>query len=105
MTQEEQGKHAFFLSLAALLGEKVFNFGELLAHKVSDCGYLLTGKSSLFFAFFVFCERENRHRFFIFYGEWENRHWFLIFYGERENRHCFFIFLMNGKIVIVFSLF
>jgi hypothetical protein len=32
--KEEQAKHAFFLSLAALLGEKVFNFGELLAHKV-----------------------------------------------------------------------
>jgi hypothetical protein len=39
MTQEEQGKHAFFLSLAALLGEKVFNFGELLAHKVSATGF------------------------------------------------------------------
>ncbi len=34
--QEEQAKHAFFLSLAALLGEKVFNFGELLAHKVTS---------------------------------------------------------------------
>jgi len=36
MSKEEQAKHAFFLSLAALLGEKVFNFGELLAHKVLD---------------------------------------------------------------------
>lgn len=31
---EEQAKHAFFLSLSALLGEKVYNFGELLAHPV-----------------------------------------------------------------------
>ena len=36
MSQEEQAKHAFFLSLAALLGDKVFNFGELLAHKVLE---------------------------------------------------------------------
>jgi len=36
MSQEEQAKHAFFLSLAALLGDKVFNFGELLAHKILD---------------------------------------------------------------------
>jgi len=36
LTKEEQAKHAFFLSLAALLGDKVFNFGELLAHKVLD---------------------------------------------------------------------
>jgi len=34
LTQEEQAKHAFFLSLAALLGDKVFDFGELLAHNV-----------------------------------------------------------------------
>jgi len=31
---EEQAKHAFFLSLAALLGEGVYNFGELLAHPI-----------------------------------------------------------------------
>jgi len=36
LSQVEQAKHAFFLSLAALLGDKVFNFGELLAHKVLD---------------------------------------------------------------------
>eukprot|EP00092_Neocalanus_flemingeri_P029663 GFUD01032209.1.p1 GENE.GFUD01032209.1~~GFUD01032209.1.p1 ORF type:complete len:378 (-),score=123.90 GFUD01032209.1:375-1508(-) len=36
LSQQEQAKHAFFLSLAAMLGEKVFNFGELLAHKVLD---------------------------------------------------------------------
>jgi len=34
LTKEEQAKHAFFLALAALLGDKVFNFGELLAHPV-----------------------------------------------------------------------
>jgi len=34
LTKEEQAKHAFFLALAALLGEKVFNFGELLAHPI-----------------------------------------------------------------------
>lgn len=36
LSKEEQAKHAFFLALAALLGEKVYNFGELLAHKVLD---------------------------------------------------------------------
>jgi len=36
LSKEEQAKHAFFLSLAALLGEKVYNFGELLAHKVLE---------------------------------------------------------------------
>merc|ERR1712215_3791 len=36
LTQEEQCSHAFFLSLAALLGDNIFNFGELLAHKVLD---------------------------------------------------------------------
>jgi len=36
LTREEQAKHAFFLALAALLGDNVFNFGELLAHKVLD---------------------------------------------------------------------
>merc|ERR1719184_622001 len=30
MSQEEKAKHAFFLSLAALLGDKVFNFGDCL---------------------------------------------------------------------------
>lgn len=34
LSKEEQAKHAFFLSLAALLGDKIFNFGELLAHEV-----------------------------------------------------------------------
>jgi len=34
LSTEEQAKHAFFLSLAALLGEGVYNFGELLAHPV-----------------------------------------------------------------------
>jgi len=34
LTKEEQAKHAFFLALAALLGDKIFNFGELLAHEV-----------------------------------------------------------------------
>jgi len=36
LTRAEQSKHAFFLSLAALLGEGVFNFGELLAHKILE---------------------------------------------------------------------
>ncbi len=48
LTQEEQGKHAFFLSLAALLGEKVFNFGELLAHKVSATGFFGGGGGEKF---------------------------------------------------------
>merc|ERR1719228_1660827 len=34
LSKEEQAKHAFFLSLAALLGDKIFNFGELLAHEI-----------------------------------------------------------------------
>lgn len=34
LTREESAQHAFFLSLAALLGEGVYNFGELLAHEV-----------------------------------------------------------------------
>lgn len=34
LTTEEKQKNAFFLSLAALLGEGVYNFGELLAHPV-----------------------------------------------------------------------
>jgi len=36
MNKETQAKQAFFLSLAALLGEGVYNFGELLAHPVLD---------------------------------------------------------------------
>lgn len=53
LTKEEQAKHAFFLSLAALLGEGVFNFGELLAHKILES---LTGTENewlkdLLFAF------------------------------------------------------
>mgnify|MGYP001352593077 CR=1 FL=1 len=36
MSKEEQAKHAYFLALAAILGDKVYNFGELLAHKVLD---------------------------------------------------------------------
>ncbi|KAG8225801.1 hypothetical protein J437_LFUL005608 [Ladona fulva] len=34
LSQTEQEQHAFFLGLAALLGEGVYNFGELLAHPV-----------------------------------------------------------------------
>jgi hypothetical protein len=33
---QEQAQHTFFLSLTVLLGDKVFNFRELLAHKVLD---------------------------------------------------------------------
>jgi len=36
LSQKEQVDQAFFLSLAAILGDKVYNFGELLAHKVLD---------------------------------------------------------------------
>jgi len=36
LSREEQAKHAYFLALAAILGDKVYNFGELLAHKVLD---------------------------------------------------------------------
>jgi len=36
LSKEEQAKHAFFLALAAILGDKVYNFGELLAHKQSS---------------------------------------------------------------------
>jgi len=36
LSKEEQAKHAFFLSLAALLGDGVYNFGELLAHKILE---------------------------------------------------------------------
>ena len=34
LSKEEQQSHAFHLSLAALLGKDVYNFGELLAHPV-----------------------------------------------------------------------
>lgn len=34
LPKEKQAEHAFFLSLAALLGDNIFNFGELLAHEV-----------------------------------------------------------------------
>lgn len=34
LSMEEQQSHAFHLSLAALLGKDVYNFGELLAHPV-----------------------------------------------------------------------
>lgn len=36
LSVEEQQEHAFFLGLAALLGEGVYNLGELLAHPVLD---------------------------------------------------------------------
>ncbi|XP_066991424.1 26S proteasome non-ATPase regulatory subunit 13 [Anabrus simplex] len=36
MTKDEQEQHAFFLGLAALLGEGVYNLGELLAHPVLE---------------------------------------------------------------------
>jgi len=36
LSSEEQQKQAYFLALAAILGDKVYNFGELLAHKVLD---------------------------------------------------------------------
>ena len=36
LSKEEQAKHAFYLALAAILGDKVYNFGELLTHKVLD---------------------------------------------------------------------
>ncbi|XP_076162675.1 regulatory particle non-ATPase 9 isoform X1 [Ptiloglossa arizonensis] len=34
LSRQEQEQHAFFLGLAALLGEGVYNLGELLAHSV-----------------------------------------------------------------------
>ncbi|XP_074109913.1 regulatory particle non-ATPase 9 [Cotesia typhae] len=34
LTKQEQEQHAFFLGLAALLGDGVYNIGELLAHPV-----------------------------------------------------------------------
>jgi 26S proteasome regulatory subunit N9 len=34
LSKEEQQNHAFHLSLAALLGKGIFNFGELLAHPI-----------------------------------------------------------------------
>ncbi|XP_075212883.1 regulatory particle non-ATPase 9 [Lycorma delicatula] len=36
LSVEEQVQHAFFLGLAALIGEGVYNLGELLAHSVLD---------------------------------------------------------------------
>lgn len=36
LNKQEQEQHAFFLGLAALLGEGVYNLGELLAHPVLD---------------------------------------------------------------------
>ncbi|PSN34902.1 26S proteasome non-ATPase regulatory subunit 13 [Blattella germanica] len=36
LSQSEQEQHAFFLGLAALLGEGVYNLGELLAHPVLE---------------------------------------------------------------------
>ena len=34
LSKEDQQSHAFHLSLAALLGKGIYNFGELLAHPV-----------------------------------------------------------------------
>lgn len=34
LSKQEQEQHAFFLGLAALLGEGIYNLGELLAHSV-----------------------------------------------------------------------
>lgn len=36
LNKQEQEQHAFFLGLAALLGEGVYNLGELLAHPVLE---------------------------------------------------------------------
>lgn len=36
LTEEVKVQHAFFLGLAALLGEGVYNLGELLAHSVLE---------------------------------------------------------------------
>ena len=36
LSNEEQQKQSYFLAIAAVLGDKVYNFGELLAHKVLD---------------------------------------------------------------------
>lgn len=36
MNKQQQEEHAFFLGLAALLGEGVYNLGELLAHPVME---------------------------------------------------------------------
>lgn len=47
LTDEQKHQHAFFLGLAALLGEGVYNLGELLAHpvleslKTTDNGWLI----------------------------------------------------------------
>lgn len=53
LSDEVKRQHAFFLGLAALLGEGVYNLGELLAHpvldslKTTDSGWLV----DLLFAF------------------------------------------------------
>ena len=36
LSKDEQQSHAFHLSLAALLGKDVYNFGELLAHPILE---------------------------------------------------------------------
>ena len=36
LSKQEQEQHAFFLGLAALLGEGVYNLGELLAHPILE---------------------------------------------------------------------
>lgn len=36
LSLEQKHQHAFFLGLAALLGEGVYNLGELLAHPVLE---------------------------------------------------------------------
>jgi hypothetical protein len=36
LNQSEQEQHAFFLGLAALLGEGVYNLGELVSRKEND---------------------------------------------------------------------
>ncbi|KAK4294755.1 hypothetical protein Pmani_032638 [Petrolisthes manimaculis] len=47
LDDDSKGKHAFYLGLAALLGEGIYNFGELLAHPIlgslegCGCGWLL----------------------------------------------------------------
>ena len=37
LTDSEKRQRAFYLGLAAILGEGVYNFGELLAHDILDC--------------------------------------------------------------------
>jgi 26S proteasome regulatory subunit N9 len=38
LNQSEQEQHAFFLGLAALLGEGVYNLGELVSRKGNEGG-------------------------------------------------------------------